>query len=293
MFDCLKGGTIDQLFESQVERTPDAVAVVFEGQQLTYRDLNCRANQLARYLQKCGVKPEVLVGICLERSLQIVVAILAILKAGGAYVPLDPTYPQERLAFMLEDSQVLLLLTQASLVEIPKHQSRVICLDTDWETIRCENEENTDTEVNTENLAYVLYTSGSTGKPKGVCCNHLGVINLLADFARRQPLSVGDACSLWTSLSFDVSVYEIFSALLTGGALHIVPQHIRSDAKIFIEWLYCERICSAYIPPFMLKAFFERVKKAPNESCLKRLLVGVEPIYEQLLASISKKIPGL
>ncbi|NQE37105.1 non-ribosomal peptide synthetase [Microcoleus asticus] len=294
MFDRLKGGVIHHIFESQVECTPDAVAVVFEGQQLTYRDLNYRANQLARYLQNCGVKPEVLVGICLERSLQIVVAILAILKAGGAYVPLDPTYPQERLAFMLEDSQVLLLLTQASLVEsIPKHQSRVICLDTDWETISCESEENPDTEVNTENLAYVLYTSGSTGKPKGVCCNHLGVINLLADFDRRQPLSVGDACSLWTSLSFDVSVYEIFSALLTGGALHIVPEHIRADAKIFIEWLYFERICSAYIPHFMLNVFFDRVQKAPNKSCLKRLLVGVEPIYEQLLASISKKNPGL
>ncbi|MBD1815534.1 non-ribosomal peptide synthetase [Microcoleus vaginatus DQ-U2] len=290
MSDRLKGGTLHQLFESQVERTPDAVAVVFEGQQLTYRDLNCRANQLARYLQNSGVKPEVLVGICVERSLQIVVAILAVLKAGGAYVPLDPTYPQERLAFMLEDSQVLLLLTQASLVEsIPKHQSRVLCLDTDWETISCENEENPDTEVNTENLAYVLYTSGSTGKPKGVCCNHLGVINLLADFDLRQPLSVGDACSLWTSLSFDVSVYEIFSGLLTGGALHIVPERIRSDAKIFIEWLDFERICSAYIPPFMLNALFDYFKKSPEESHLKRLLVGVEPIYEQLLASISKK----
>ncbi|MEP6490690.1 amino acid adenylation domain-containing protein [Microcoleus vaginatus GB2-A3] len=290
MSDRLKGGTLHQLFESQVERTPDAVAVVFEGQQLTYRDLNCRANQLARYLQNSGVKPEVLVGICVERSLQIVVAILAVLKAGGAYVPLDPTYPQERLAFMLEDSQVLLLLTQASLVEsIPKHQSRVLCLDTDWETISCENEENPDTEVNTENLAYVLYTSGSTGKPKGVCCNHLGVINLLADFDLRQPLSVGDACSLWTSLSFDVSVYEIFSGLLTGGALHIVPERIRSDANIFIEWLDFERICSAYIPPFMLNALFDYFKKSPEESHLKRLLVGVEPIYEQLLASISKK----
>jgi non-ribosomal peptide synthetase component F len=223
-----------------------------------------------------------------------VVAILAILKTGGAYVPLDPTYPEERLAFMLEDSQLLLLLTQASLVEaIPKYQSRVICLDTDWETIRCESEENLNTEVNTENLAYVLYTSGSTGKPKGVCCNHLGVINLLADFDRRQPLSVGDACSLWTSLSFDVSVYEIFSSLLSGGTLNIVPERIRADANLFIEWLYLQRICSAYIPPFILNAFLNFIKKAPNKSVLKRLLVGVEPIYEQLLVSISKEVPGL
>jgi len=294
MSDRLTGAAIHQLFEFQVKRTPDAVAVVFEGQQLTYRYLNYRANQLARYLQKCGVRSGVLVGICVERSLQKVVAILAILKTGGAYVPLDPTYPEERLAFMLEDSQLLLLLTQASLVEaIPKYQSRVICLDTDWETIRCESEENLNTEVNTENLAYVLYTSGSTGKPKGVCCNHLGVINLLADFDRRQPLSVGDACSLWTSLSFDVSVYEIFSSLLSGGTLNIVPERIRADANLFIEWLYSQRICSAYIPPFILNAFLYFIKKAPNKSVLKRLLVGVEPINEQLLVSISKEVPGL
>lgn len=294
MFDRLKAEVIPQLFESQVVRTPDAIAVIFERQKLTYRELNCRANQLARHLQNYGVKPEVLVGICLEKSLEIVVAILAILKAGGAYVPFDPTYPSERLAFMLEDSQVLLLLTQASLVEaIPKHQSRTICLDADWEEISCQSEENIDPEVNAENLAYVLYTSGSTGKPKGVCCHHIGAINLLADFDLRQPLSVGDNCSLWTSLSFDVSVYEIFSALLNGGALNIVPERIRADAKIFIEWLYIERISSAYMPPFMLNDLFDRVKESPPKFCLKRLLVGVEPIYEQLLGAISKKISGL
>lgn len=159
---------IHQLFEAQVEHTPDAIAVVFEEQQLTYRELNARANQLAHYLQKLGVKPEVLVGICVERSLEMVVGFLGIFKAGGAYVPLDPTYPLERLAFMLEDTQVPILLTQAPLLEtLPAHQAKVFCLDTNGEMLVDQSQENPDSGVTIDNLAYVIYTSGSTGTPKG------------------------------------------------------------------------------------------------------------------------------
>ncbi len=282
---------IHQLFEAQVEQTPDIPAVIFETEEITYRQLNERANQLAHYLQKLGVKPEVLVGVCLERSVETIVGILAILKAGGACVPLDPTYPKERLAFMLEDSQVAVLLTQKRGIKL--HASSIVCLDSDWEAISEESSLNPVSGVMVSNLAYVLYTSGSTGKSKGVCCHHLGVTNLLADFQSRQPINAGDGCSLWTSLNFDVSVYEIFSALLAGGTLHIVPETIRSDGKKFVEWLNDRQICSAYVPPFQVKALSDWLEQSSQKLALQRLLVGVEPIPEHLLISIKKQVPGL
>ncbi|WP_027255435.1 non-ribosomal peptide synthetase [Planktothrix agardhii] len=285
---------IHQLFEEQAERTPDAIAVVFENQQLTYTELNGRANQLAHYLQKLGVKADTLVGICVERSLEMMVGLLGILKAGGAYVPLDPEYPQERLSFMLEDSQVEVLLTQNKLVKLlAQNQEYIVCLDGDWQNISQANENNLNITITPNNLAYVIYTSGSTGQPKGVYCNHLGVVNLCTDFQTKKPLSVGDRCSLWTSLNFDVSVYEVFSALLSGATLHITPEFIRSDAFKFINWLYSEQISSAYIPPFMLNNFSDCLEQAVNHISLRRLLVGVEPINEKLLISISQRIPGL
>ncbi len=285
---------VHQLFEEQVERTPDAVAIVFENSHLTYRELNTRANQLAHHLISLGVKPDIRVGICVERSLEMIVGILGIIKAGGAYVPLDPSYPQDRLAFMLNDAQVLSLLTQGHLAKhLPKHEGQLIFLDTDWQTIGQQNGDNPIGKTRPNNLAYVLYTSGSTGSPKGVCCKHAGLINLLADFDRKQPLSVGDKCSLWTILSFDVSIYEIFSPLLAAGTLSIVPEQVRSDTITFIEWLNFQQIKSAYIPPFMLNYFSSWLKKATEKPRLKRLLVGVEPIQEQLLVSIKKQIEGL
>jgi len=167
---------IHQLFEAQVERTPDAVAVVFEDQQLTYRELNGRANQLAHYLRSLGVGPDVLVGICVERSLEIVIGLLGILKAGGAYVPLDSDYPSERLAYMLEDSQMPVLLTQEKLMSrLSEHHARVVCLDRERGVTLRENEENLVSGVKPENLTYVIYTSGSTGKPKGVLVTHQGL----------------------------------------------------------------------------------------------------------------------
>ncbi|WP_026798523.1 non-ribosomal peptide synthetase [Planktothrix prolifica] len=285
---------IHTLFEEQAERTPDAIAVVFENQQLTYAELNGRANQLAHYLQKLGVKSDTLVGICVERSLEMIVGLLGILKAGGAYLPLDPEYPQERLSFMLEDSQVEVLLTQNKLVKLlAQNQEYIVCLDGDWQNISQANENNLNITITPNNLAYVIYTSGSTGQPKGVYCNHLGVVNLYTDFQTKKPLSVGDRCSLWTSLNFDVSVYEVFSALLSGATLHITPEFIRSDAFKFINWLYSEQISSAYIPPFMLNNFSDCLEQAVNHISLRRLLVGVEPINEKLLISISQRIPGL
>ncbi len=287
----IESSSLHEQFEAQVEKTPDAVAVIFAGESLTYRELNQKANQLANYLQKLGVTAETLVGICMHRSLEMIIGILGTLKAGGAYVPLDPTYPVERLAFMLQDAQVPILLTQQSLVtQLPAHKAQVVCLDTDWQTIAsCDCQY----IAHDSSLAYVIYTSGSTGEPKGVCCHHLGVLNLLADLENRQSLTIKDACSLWTSFSFDVSVYEIFSALLFGATLHIVPEEIRADSQGFIQWLHTHKITSAYIPPFMLPVLVNWLEKQPIKLSLKRLLVGVEPILEQTLITISVHIPGL
>jgi amino acid adenylation domain-containing protein len=209
---------IHQLFEEQVERTPDAVAVVFEEQELTYDELNARANQLSRYLRKHGVAPDVPVGILMERSMDMVVALLGILKAGGAYVPLDPGYPKDRLAFMLEDSQVAVLLTQQQLAEnLPYHDAHIVYLDRERIEIVSESDDSVICEVNPTNLAYVLYTSGSTGTPKGIAIEHHGPAALLswaqAVFAPEDLAGVLAS----TSVCFDLSVFELFAPLISGG----------------------------------------------------------------------------
>jgi amino acid adenylation domain-containing protein len=212
---------IQQLFGEQVERTPGAVALVFEDkQQLTYQELDRRANQLANYLRRQGVGPEVLVGICVERSPLMVIGLLGILKAGGAYVPLDPAYPRERLRFMLEDSAAPLFITQrALLASLPLRKGQTICLDDDWGSIGCESDEDPDSEAVAENLAYVIYTSGSTGKPKGVAIQHKSVVALL-NWARGtfSPEELQGVLAS-TSVCFDLSVFELFVTLGLGGCV--------------------------------------------------------------------------
>jgi len=238
--DYPKNISIHQLFEAQAERTPNATAVVFENEQLTYQQLNHRANQLAHHLQKLGVKPEVTVGICVERSLEMLVALLAILKAGGAYIPLDPTYPQERRAFMLEDSQVSLLLTTSKIVQYSLSPSRtaspdkidrnqkspinpeqltVICLDKTWEIINQENSDNPKNNIDPTNLAYILYTSGSTDQPKGVAIEHRSTVNFIswAQTVFNPSQLAGVLAS--TSICFDLSVFELFVPLSCGGKI--------------------------------------------------------------------------
>ncbi|MEG4234725.1 amino acid adenylation domain-containing protein [Microcoleus sp. Pol11C3] len=215
--DYPKDKCIHQLFEEQVERTPDAVAVVYEDKQLTYRELNARANQLAHYLQKLGVGPEVLVGIFVERSLEMMVGLLGILKAGGAYVPLDPAYPKERLAFMLSDSQVSVLLTQEKLLTgLPEQGAYAICLDTGWGLISQESEENLNSGVNPANLAYIIYTSGSTGKPKGTMIVHQGLVNYLTWCIKAYAVADGVGSPVHSSIGFDATITSLFSPLLVG-----------------------------------------------------------------------------
>ncbi|MFK0732732.1 MAG: amino acid adenylation domain-containing protein [Gloeotrichia echinulata GP01] len=214
---------IHQLFEEQVQQTPDAVAVVFDNQQLTYEQLNIKANQLAHYLQTLGVGTEVLVGICVERSLEMVVGLLAILKAGGAYLPLDPEYPQDRLSFMLADTQISVLLTQEKLVnKLPDHTACVICLDTNWNIINQQTQQNPNTSIKADNLAYVMYTSGSTGQPKGVSIVHQGVVRLVkqTDYIS---FSAKEVFLQVAPLSFDAATLEIWGCLLNSGKLVIFP----------------------------------------------------------------------
>ena len=234
---------IHQLFEQQVEGTPDAVAVIFEEQQLTYRELNSRANQLAHYLQSLGVTSDVLVGLCVERSVEMIVGILAILKAGGAYVPLDPDYPQERLSFMLEDAQVSVILTQQQIVKsLTQHQGQVICLDSDWETIAQNSESNPNRTATPDNLAYVIYTSGSTGKPKGVLVNHSNVVRLFEATENWYHFNSQDVWTMFHSYAFDFSVWEIWGALLHGGRLVVVPYLVTRSPESFYRLLSQEKV---------------------------------------------------
>ncbi len=219
---------IHQLFEDCVEQTPEATAVICGEDQLTYRELNQQANQLAHHLRKLGVGPGVLVGICMERSLDMVVSLLAILKASGAYVPLDSDYPRERLAFMLEDTNSPVLLTQSALRErLPSSQVQVVCIDTDRPLMAQEATGNPTPETRPENLAYVMYTSGSTGQPKGVMVEHRSVVRLVrgTNYAHFGP---NEVILQLATVSFDASTFEIWGALLNGGRLVLMPTYTPS-----------------------------------------------------------------
>ena len=285
---------LHQLFEQQVNQTPEAVAISSGEEQLTYRQFNQQANQLAHLLQAQGVGPDTLVGVCLEPSVQMVTALLGILKAGGAYLPLDPNLPEQRLAFMLADARPALLLTCKALRPgFPDFKGILVDLDAGEDRWRTQSQTNPVSPITPDHLAYVIYTSGSTGQPKGVALAHRGVISLLADFQCRQAIQSGDACSWWTSPSFDVSVYEIFSPLLAGGTLQVIPDNIRLDAPRLLDWLQAHNIRSAYLPPFLLEDFAAWVQSHPGTSSLRRLLVGVEPIPDGLLTRLSSQLSNL
>lgn len=219
---------VHQLFETQAANTPDRVAVIFEGEQLSYAELNSRANQLAHYLKKHGVGPEVIVGTCFERSLDMVVGLLGVLKAGGAYLPLDPAYPQKRLKLMLEDAGVSILLVQQHLrKKLPAHQAEVISLDSDGETLGRESTENPENECAAENLAYVMYTSGSTGRPKGVSVAHRSIVRLVKE-TNYVSLRPEEVFLQFAPVSFDASTFEIWGSLLNGARLVVMPPGLPS-----------------------------------------------------------------
>src|SRR5262249_34209056 len=226
---------VHRLFEQQVELTPEAVAVVYEGTYLTYDGLSRRANQLAHHLRKFGVDAEVKVGLCVERSLELMVGLLGVMKAGGAYLPLDPSYPPERLAFMLEDAGAVVALTEWRLKEcLQSFTGRLLCLDEEWERVEQESEHEVISEVGAENLAYVIYTSGSTGRPKGVMLRHQSLTNYLLWAVGHYPLDVGCGAPVHSSLSFDLTITSLLTPLLVGSSVHLLPKdnEIESLAEV-------------------------------------------------------------
>src|SRR5215216_5955397 len=266
--------TLQQAFEEQVERSPQSVAVVFEEEQLTYTQLNARANQLAHHLRSMGVAADVLVGICMERSLEMAVALLGILKAGGAYVPLDPAYPEQRLAFMLEDSGTSVVLTQGALKDkLSVHSARLICLDTEWRTIAAYSTDNPNRNAIADNLAYVIYTSGSTGTPKGAMLPHRGIMNCIYWMQDTYRLDESDRFLLKTSLNFDPSVWEFFWTLFVGAQGVIAKPDGHQDSAYLVETIIRHGITTVYYVPAMLLVFLKEI--APG-SCtsLKRVICG-------------------
>jgi len=227
---------IHHLFEAQVERTPEAVAVTSEGEQLTYAELNERANRLAHYLRRLGVGPEVLVGICMERSVEMLVGLFGILKAGGAYVPLDPAYPKQRLAFMLDDARAPVLLTQERLLSaLPEHSARIVCVDRDWGQIKLESEANPTGGAQPFNLAYVIYTSGSTGTPKGVMIQHRSLTNWTTRAGIEYAFRPDDRILQFSSISFDTAAEEIYPCLLLGATVVLRSDAVASSIAKLLE----------------------------------------------------------
>jgi len=276
---------IHQLFEAQVKHTPDAVALVHENMQLTYQQLNQRANRLAHYLQRLGVKPEVSVGLCVERSPEMIVGLLAILKAGGAYVPLDPSYPKERLTFILEDIQAPILVTQKHLGEsLPTQSAQVVCIDQDG--ISQESEENPTSGVRAENAAYIIYTSGTTGTPKGVVIQHRSVVNYTEAARVAYAINPEDRVLQFAAISFDASAEEIYPCLVCGATLVLRTNSMIDSIPMFLqkcqEWaLTVLDLPTAYWHEFTRKIAAETLMLPPS---VRLVIIGGERVQPEMVA---------
>src|SRR5713226_7428875 len=223
--DYPRDARVPELVALQASATPDAIALVADNQELTYREMNYRANQLAHYLQKLGVGPNSLVGLCVERSLDMVVGLLAILKAGGAYVPLDPSSPTERLAFMLEDAHARVLITWNTIAtRLSISNVNLVCLDTDWSIIAQQPADEPACAITPDDLAYVIYTSGSTGRPKGVEITHYSLLNLIYWHHHAYNITAADRATQVTSPAFDATGWELWPYLTIGAQVHIVDE---------------------------------------------------------------------
>ncbi len=273
---------LHELIEAQVDRTPDGLAVVYEGAALTYRELDRRANQLARHLRRLGVGPEVLVGVAVERSLELMVGLLGVLKAGAAYLPLDPSYPADRLEYMIGDAQVPVLLTQQRLLpELPTGGARVLCLDAQWGAVSAESDARPGVEAEPESLAYVIYTSGSTGRPKGSMLAHRGIVNRLLWMQEAYGLIPGEGVLQKTPASFDVSVWELFWPLMVGARLVLAKPGGHQDSAYLAGLIAAERITTLHFVPSMLQVFLEepRLRECTG---LRQVIVSGEALPRDL-----------
>ncbi|MEH2238954.1 amino acid adenylation domain-containing protein [Nostoc sp.] len=282
---------IHQLFEEQAQKTPDNIAVVFEDEQLTYAQLNSKVNQLAHHLQQQGVKAEVVVGLCTERSLEMMIGLLGILKAGGAYLPLDPTLPQASLNLHWQNIQTDIILTQQRWLDIlPTDAAKVICLDTDWEVIAQNKDENPSSKATPENLVYVLFTSGSTGKPKGVAIAHQQLLNYVNAIIDRLNLPAGVNFATVSTLAADLGNTVIFPALCTGGCLHLISYQRATDSAALAE--YCDKHpidCLKIVPSHLASLLASSWAKLilPRQ----RLILGGEVASWQLIEQIQQYAP--
>jgi len=285
--DYPKNKCVHQLFEEQAERHPDSIAVVFESEKITYRELNDRANQLAHHLQNLGVEPEVVVGICLDRSLETIVGMLGVLKAGGAYLPIAPTTPIKRKALMLEDAQVKVLLVQQRLIEsLPKTQANIVCIDTDIPTVCASYTD----RASSDNLAYVIYTSGSTGIPRGVAIEHRQLLNYLHSIQEKLNLPADASFATVSTFAADLGNTAIFPALCFGGCLHIISQERATDPEALGEYFCRNPIDCLKIVPSHLAAL---LNSSQPKSILpsKRLILGGESANWSLIKTLRNLAP--
>ncbi|HEY0406879.1 MAG TPA: amino acid adenylation domain-containing protein, partial [Pyrinomonadaceae bacterium] len=281
---------LHELFERQAERAPSAVAVVFEQEQLTYAELNTRANQLARYLRRLGVGPESFVGVLMERSVEMVVALLGVLKAGAAYVPLDPSYPQERLRFMLDDAGASVLLTQeraASLLS--EYQGRIVLVDAERETFEGESAAALQGVAMATNLAYVIYTSGSTGRPKGVMISHRAICNHMLWMNEQWPLDEMDAVLQKTPISFDASVWEFYAPLMAGARLVMARPEGQRDSAYLVEAMKRYGVTVVQLVPLQLQMLLDEPELS-NCHSLRRVFCGGEALTTDLCERFNARL---
>ncbi|HET6978727.1 MAG TPA: amino acid adenylation domain-containing protein [Pyrinomonadaceae bacterium] len=284
---------LHEFIEDQVARTPEATALVFEDEELNYGELNRRANLVAHHLQSLGVGPDVIVGVCMERSVELVVGLLGILKAGGAYLPLDPAYPSQRLQFMLADASPPVLLTQTHLLNtLPVHEAQVVCLDApEWKTPRAQHAENPTIEVSGLNLAYVIYTSGSTGRPKGATNTHGAIVNRLLWMQDAYGLTPADRVLQKTPYSFDVSVWEFFWPLMTGARLVVASPGGHQDATYLAELIARQQITTVHFVPSMLQIFID-CPEARSCGSLRRVICSGEALSHELQERFHACLPA-
>lgn len=253
---------LHQLIEEQVEKTPDKIALIYNDKQLTYSQLNQKANQLANYIVSRGIKPGTLIAVSVERSLEMVISLLAIVKAGAAYVPVDPELPKERLKYLLQDINSPLLLTQQKfLTVLPEVNSysknEVLLLDNEWNKVENNSSENLNVDINEDNLAYMIYTSGSTGKPKGVMVQHKGIVNRLIWMQEEYKLTGNDRILQKTPFNFDVSVWEFFWAFMYGACLVVAKPGGHKDPSYLVDTIIKNKITIIHFVPSMLQAFVD------------------------------------
>jgi len=281
---------LHELFAEQARQRPEATALLYEDEQMSYGELERRANQLAHHLQRLGVGPEVVVGICLERTPQMIVALLAVLKAGGAYLPLDPEYPLERLSFMLEDAAVTVLLTEVAVVErLPAHWGYTFCLDEEWEQIASESETTPACAAMPENLAYVMYTSGSTGQPKGVMITHRNIVRLLWGVSYAH-LDQEQTILQLAPISFDASTFEVWGALLHGAQLQLYKGRVASAAELG-EILKPGRHWTLWLTASLFNAVVDEQVQAL--AAVEQLLVGGEALSVSHIRQAQQELPGV